>query len=84
MRKAMRFGLLVLATPAALSAQAPATGLRHDVVFQAPVGHRQPTVQDIDRAGAARAAAPVPNSSSNDAFEYQRDLGRKLQICRCS
>jgi len=49
-------------------------GMDQPVVPQAPIGHRQPRAADVP--------AMSPNNEDRWLNEVNRDLDRKLQICR--
>lgn len=79
----MKFLVLVLATAAALLAMRPA--LAQPAIaevyakYPAPVGHRQPSVRDVERA---RSAMPAGQDLNELARQIEGDLRSRLTICR--
>ena len=75
--KVSRLGVVLLfsiATPLPLLAAATIPGT---TIWQAPVGHRQPSANDIPGASSVNG---VGTTSILDAED--RELARKLRICR--
>ena len=58
----------------------PATNVR----FEAPVGHRQPSVAEIDLGKTAREFRSPAEISADEAFRRSEEaLRKKLIICNC-
>jgi hypothetical protein len=66
--------LLSIATPPPLLAVATIPGT---TIWQAPVGHRQPSANDVPGASSANGVGTTPILDAED-----RELSRKLKICR--
>lgn len=82
-RKCFALALVTLLLPVAVAVSAaaaqdkPATAPQatESKVRPAPVGHRQPTAADIAKAQQDSAAGP-------DRYKSDRELDKRLQICR--
>ena len=75
--KASRLGvglLFSIATPPPLLAAETIPGT---TIWQAPVGHRQPSANDVTGASSVNGVGTTPIPDAED-----RELARKLTICR--
>jgi hypothetical protein len=55
-----------------------------DARFEAPVGHRQPSIAEIDQGKAARDFRSPTEISADEAYRRSEEgLRKKLIICRC-
>jgi len=55
-----------------------------DVRFEAPVGHHQPSIAEIDHGKSARNFRSPTEISADEAYRRSEEgLRNKLIICRC-
>ena len=55
-----------------------------NVRFEAPVGHRQPSIAESDQAQAAKEFRSSAEISADEAYRKSEEvLRKKLIICRC-
>jgi len=65
------------------AAQSQLQAPRINVAYEAPVGHRQPTVDGVAQAGAPKRARSAIDIGADEAVQRsERILRQKLIICR--